>query len=177
MTRFLSPLPSLLACIAAALALAACSPKYDWREVRGTGVPFSVLLPAKPTTSSRQVNLEGMPVTMTMTAAEVDDVLFAVGAAELPDPAASAKALAAMKAALARNIGGGIRHESAASAGGAPAIDMEAAGTPGGDGQPRLLIARLLAVDKHAYQLVVVGKEKAVSREAVDTFLRSFKPA
>lgn len=157
------------------LALSACSPRFDWREVHGVRVPFSVLLPAKPTSSSRQVDLAGMPVTMTMTAADVDDVVFAVGSAELPDAAAAVRALEAMKAGLARNVGGTIRRESVSSGG--TVIDLEAAGTPGnGDEQPRLLIARLIAVDQRVYQLAVAGKEKAVSREAAGTFLASFKP-
>lgn len=158
--------------------LSACSPKFDWREVHGTGIPFSILLPAKPTSSTRQLNLDGLPVTMTMTAADAGDVLFAVGAAETPDPAAAVRALAAMKTALVRNIGGSIRRETASAPGALPAtIDVEALGAPAGGGQPRLLIARFIAVDKRVYQLVVVGKEKTVPREAVDTFLTSFKPA
>lgn len=176
MATFLSPFFSLVAGVACALSLVACSPRLDWREVHGAGVPFSVLLPAKPASSSRQVNLEGLPVSMTMTAADVDGIVFAVGTAELPDHATAMRALSAMKTALVRNIGGGIRRETASPAG--TTVDIEAAGGRGSDnGQPRLLIARFIVVDKRVYQLVVVGKEQAVSREAVDTFLASFKPA
>lgn len=157
--------------------LSACSPKFDWREVHGTSIPFSILLPAKPTSSTRQVNLDGLPVTMTMTAADAGDVLFAVGVAEAPDPAAAMRALAAMKTALVRNIGGSIRRETASAPGVLPAtIDVEALGAPTSGDQPRLLIARFIAIDKRVYQLVVVGKEKTMPREAADTFLTSFKP-
>ncbi len=175
MAKFLSPFFSLVAGVACALSLSACSPRLDWREVHGAGVPFSVLLPAKPASSSRQVNLEGLPVSMTMTAADATHVVFAVGATELPDHATAMRALGAMKTALVKNIGGSIRRETASSAG--TTVDIEAAGRPGnGDDQPRLLVARFIVVDKRVYQLAVVGKEQAVSREAVDTFLTSFKP-
>ena len=179
MTRFFPRFSFLLAASACALLLCACSPKFDWREVHGANAPFSILLPAKPTSSSRQISLDGLPVTMTMTAANVDEVLFAVGTAELASPREAVAALTAMKTALTRNIGGSIRRETASSDGTTPAtIDVEAIGNPGnGDQQPRLLIARFIAIDKRVYQLVAVGKEKAVSREAVDTFLTSFKPA
>lgn len=156
--------------------LAACSPKFDWREVRGGGAPYIVTLPAKPASHTREINLDGLQVSMTMTAAEVDNVTFAVGAAELPDATLAPKALAAMKNALVRNIGGTIRSEKI---GATPAtIDIEASGPPAPNsaGQPRLLMARFHSRDKYIYQIVVVGSEKKVSREAADTFFTSFRP-
>lgn len=165
------------AAIACALLLAACSPKFNWREVRGSGAPYVVMLPAKPASHTREIDLDGIPVSMTMTAAEVDDVTFAVGAAALPDPAQASKALNAMKTALVRNIGGKItREESEGSATIPTTIEIEASGPPGRNGQPHLLFARFVAKDKYVYQVVAVGSEKSISREAVDTFLASFKP-
>lgn len=163
-----------IACAACGFLLIACSPKYDWREVRGGGAPFIVTLPAKPASHTRQIDLDGLPVTMTMTATEVDDVTFAVGAAELGDAAQSSKAINAMKTALVRNIGGTVRHEKSTPA----MIEIEAGGPPGSGsgGQPRLMLARFYAKDKFIYQVVVVGAEKSVSREAADTFFTSFKP-
>ncbi|HEY0846836.1 MAG TPA: hypothetical protein VGE12_15805 [Noviherbaspirillum sp.] len=164
-----------IAAVACALLLAACSPKYDWREVRGGGAPFIVTLPGKPASHTREINLDGLPIAMTMTAAEVDNVTFAVGAAKLADAAQSPKALNAMKTALVRNIGGTLRHEQADAA---PAtIAIEASGPPAsGRGEPRLLLARFHAKDNFIYQVIVVGPEKNVSREAADTFFTSFKP-
>lgn len=174
--------PFRLATIVLALALSACTPKYDWREVRGTNTPFMVMMPAKPATYTRPVNLDGLQVTMTMTAAEVDDVTFAIGTAELPDAANAPAALNAMKIALVKNIGGTIKSEKSSVLAQSPGtvssqIDIEATGAPGGNtgGQPRLLVARFVAIDKRIYQAVVVGREKAVTRDAVDTFLTSFK--
>ncbi|RZI45001.1 hypothetical protein EGT07_00490 [Herbaspirillum sp. HC18] len=156
---------------AAAFLLTACSPKYDWREVHGAGAPYVVLLPAKPASHTRTVDLDGLQVSMTMTAAEVDGVMFAVGTAELPNAAQAPKAMDAMKTALVRNIGGTIRQEKSSAAGSVPAtIDVEVAGT-----QSRLLLARFLAEDKHIYQVVMIGKEKDMSRDAADTFFSSFK--
>ncbi len=163
------------ACVTAATLLLACSPKYDWREVRGAGAPFMIMLPAKPSSHARPIDLAGTRVTMTMTAAEVDDVTFAVGTAELPDAAQAQTALAAMKVALVRNIGGTVRYDKPV----APAMtEIEAGGAPSGQRgeQPWLLLARFMVKDKRVYQIVVVGREKDVSREAADTFLTSFKP-
>ena len=154
-----------------AALLAACSPKFDWREVRGSAAPFVVLLPAKPASHTRTVNLDGIEVPMTMTAADVDGTTFAVGTAELPDAARAQQALVAMKTALVRNIGGTVYKETSSAPGTVPAtLEVEAAGA-----ESRILLARFLANDKRVYQVIVVGKENTLSREAADTFFTSFK--
>ncbi|MDB5764629.1 MAG: hypothetical protein JWQ21_3624 [Herminiimonas sp.] len=167
------------AIIAGALMLPACTPTYDWREVRGNDAPFVVVLPAKPSSYSRPVNLDGIRVTMTMTAAEVDGITFAVGSAQVPDPAAVQPALNAMKTAMVKNIHGTIRHEksSVSAAGPIPSIDIEATGTPAANSgsRPVILFARFAAKDRRIYQTVVIGPEKAVPRDAVDMFFTSFK--
>jgi len=173
------PFYSIACSLACVLLLTACSPKYDWREVRGADASFSVALPAKPASHSRSINLGGIRVTMTMIAADVEDATFAVGTAELPDAAQAASALAAMKTALTRNIGGTVRRETASAPGSTPiTIEIEAVGASGAQGdRPTLLIARLIASGKRVYQLVVVGKEGRIPREAVDMFFTSFKAA
>jgi len=171
MRNITSPFLLILACIACAVLLSACSPKYDWREVRGSDAPYVVLLPTKPATHTRSIDLDGIPVTMTMTASDVDGVTFAVGSAVLPDAAQATQALNAMKTGLLRNIRGTIRQEKASATGAVPTfIEIEAGGA-----ESRLLLARFLAKENRIYQAVVIGKEKAVSREAAETFLGSFK--
>jgi hypothetical protein len=162
-----------LACAAAAaLVMLGCTPRYDWREVRGTDDSYSILLPAKPAALTRTINLDGVRVAMTMTAAEVDGVTFAVGSAQLPDAPAAQAALDKMKVALVKNINGGIKHEKRPTPGERmPTIELEARGDR--NGRPLLLLARFVAKDRRAYQVVVAGPEKAVVREAAETFLTS----
>ena len=115
---------------------------------------------------------------MTMTGTSVEGVTFAVGSTEFPDALAALHALPAMKNALVRNIHGQIRNEKTAP-GPAPAtIEIEASGQPDAatDSQPRLLSARFIAKDRQVYQLVVTGKQNAVTHDAIDTFFESFKP-
>jgi hypothetical protein len=171
----------------AAFTLSACSPKFDWREVRSGDAPVLILMPAKPETMSRPVTLDSIKVTMTMTAVDIDGVSFALASAALPDPSQAPSALIAMKAAMVKNINGAIKLEKispvAPAASGNPAaasissIDIEATGTPaaGNRSQPMLLLARFIGTEKRVYQVVVVGPEKKVSREAAETFLASFK--
>lgn len=153
-----------------AALLFACSPKYDWRQTQGGTIPFTAMLPAKPATHSRPVNLDGTQVTMTMTAAEVDGVTFAVATAELPDAAQAQRAIAAMKTGMVRNINGNVTKESTTAASGVISIDVEAAG------QQRLLRARFVAKGPRVYQALVLGPEKSVNPESVEVFLSSFKP-
>lgn len=150
--------------------LAGCTPGHDWREVRGTDATFSVLMPAKPSTLTRQIDLDGVKVAMTMTAAEIDTVTYAVGSIELADENAAKIAVLAMKTAMIKNINGTVLHEKSA----ANVVDMEVRGTPPG-GAARLLVGHFVSKNKRAYQVIVTGPEKAIAREQVDTFLTSFK--
>lgn len=164
--------PSVLVSVAAACVLSACGPKFDWRDYRSPDAPFSALFPGKPASLTRTIDLDGMKVSMTMTAAEVDGTTFAVGSAELADAAKAAPALAAMKTGLINNIGGTIKSEKAAPDH-APSIELEANGMQ--NGKPVRLVAHFLAQNKRIYQVIVLGQEKHVAPENVDTFMSSFK--
>ncbi|HWU97154.1 MAG TPA: hypothetical protein VN114_01480 [Oxalicibacterium sp.] len=170
---------------AIALTLAACSPQFDWREIRSDAAPYVVAMPAKPSTFSRKIDLDGTETVMTMTAAEVGDVTFAVGMAELPDATRAQLSLAAMKTALVNNIRGTVRQEKVltmaqtqtASGGTLAVTEIEATGPASAatGNQPRVLFARFVARDKRVYQLVATGPEKAVTRDIVATYFSSFK--
>ncbi len=148
---------------------AACTPTYDWRDVRGTAAPFTVLLPSKPSIHARPVNLGGIQADMTMTAAEVDDVTFAVGTAELPDAAQAQAALLVMKNTMVSNIGGVVSREKTQLGATLSTIELEA------KGKANDLHARFIARDRRVYQVIVIGRQKAIKSEAVEMFLTSFK--
>ena len=159
------------------LVLAACSPRYNWREASDNGAHFVVLLPAKPASVTRSVDLDGPRVDMSMTAAEVDGLTFAVGTAELPDAAAATRALEAMRTALLNNIGAqaqGTPTWPGQTDGLARAQDIDARGMA--RGRPLRLVARLAAKDRRVYQILIVGDEKAITDENIETFFSSFKP-
>jgi len=179
MPKFVSPRLAALLLLAMLAALSGCSPKYNWREIANKDAGFTVLLPDKPASLSRLVNLNGETVTMTMTAAEVDDISFAVGTARLSDAKLAPTALVAMKSALVANIGGKIKRDSSmdknGAAAAADAIDIEATGSRASNGEPLLLLGHFEAKGSRVYQVVVLGNEKTVPREEATTFLSSFK--
>jgi len=163
--------------MAVSIVLLACSPKYNWREVHDKTNSFVVLLPDKPVTASRSVNLGVETVNMTMTAAEVDGVSFAVGYADLSDIKLAQGALNAMQTSLLNNIHGTIVPGKTTPANKDNASDIEATGTrPGDNGSEHLLLlGHFVAHEKRVYQVIVVGSEKNVLRDEAKTFLTSFK--
>ncbi len=169
--RLLLLIPALLL----ATALSACNPALNWREVRGTDAPYTVLLPAKPATFARQVNLGGLKVEMSMTGAEVDDVSFAVASARIADAAQRKAALASMQEAMLRNIGS-EKHvqRPVALKGGGSAIEVRADGHAGPNRRAVALHARFAEHGDRVYQAVALGPKDQLSEEAAETFLASF---
>jgi hypothetical protein len=183
-SRF-SHLPRLAAGFVLLSSLVACSPQYNWREVHSDVAPFAVALPARPSSFSREVGVDGIHVPMTMLASEVGQTTFAVATAELPSAQQAQAALATMKTAMVRNIGGTVRQEKVltiarsvqADAGRVAVIEIEAVG-PGDkatDGQARVLFARFVARDRRVFQLLATGRESALRRDLADSFFASFK--
>jgi hypothetical protein len=172
---------SLVLPVLAATLLAACNPTYNWRDYSSQDAPFRVMFPDKPATHTRSIDLDGMKVNMTMTAVDIDGTMYAVGSAEAPDTAKAQAALGAMKTALVRNLGATITKEkssatSSASGAGSvqrASIDIEATGVR--DGTPMKLIGHFEARNKRFYQVIVMGKEKAVMPEQTEQFMSSFK--
>lgn len=149
-----------------ATTLSACSPKYDWRDYRSNDAPYSVLFPAKPDTQTRTIKLGPLDVSMTMSATEIDGVVFAVGSAELADAAQAADAVKAMQSAMVGNIQGSIT-SSKTGANGVQEIDAS--------GQARRLIGRFLSKERRIYQVVVIGSPQKIDADTVETFFTSFK--
>lgn len=182
----------LLCCAAVlALALCACSPRYDWRTIQSGEGGYAALYPGKPTSAARDVAIAGRRLPMTMEAARVDDTLFAVGVVTLPadDEALRREALAAMQAGLLANLGklsGEPRTRPVtvmtSDRPGRPlaGVEVQASGVSPQDQSPRRLSARLVAVGVHAYQAVVLESGDAArdarQAEQVEQFLGGFHP-
>lgn len=163
--------------------LVGCSPEHDWREIRSEEAAVVVMLPAKPARMTRPINLDGLRIDMTMIGAEVRGIAYTVGAIELPDEADATRqrALAAMRVAMVRNIGGTERAARSVAVaridpGGGPrgtieGVEIEA----GGRMRERdvVLIARFVGVGRHAWQAVVLGDRP--DPELVSQFLGSLK--
>jgi hypothetical protein len=169
--------------IAAAAMLAACSPEHDWREIRAEDARFMVMLPARPATLTRPIDLDGQRFDMTMQGAQAREVAYTVGTVTLPDgsDASRQRALAAMRLAMVRNIGGTERaarpvevvlvDPGGQPAGRAPGIEIEAVGRM--RDREAVLIARFVGTGAQVWQAVVLGPQP--DRENAALFLESLK--
>lgn len=163
--------------------LAGCSPELDWREIRAEDVHVLVTLPAKPARLTRTINLEGLTLEMIMLGAQAREVAYTVGTVMLPEDtdAMRARALASMRAAMVRNIGGTVSAERPVQVvrvdmggqrtGAADAVEIEAGGRM--RDRDATLIGRFVAVGTQAWQAVVLGSRP--DREAATLFLESLK--
>lgn len=177
---------------AALLIVAACSPRFDWREIRPPAAGFVAALPGKPQTVVREIAFEHpggqVRAEMTMVSAGVGASLFAVGSVRLPpfaveSPAGIAATLTWFSDGLLRNV----QAAQATSADIGPpaglggrallvARSFVAAGKAG-SGQPARLAVRLYVVDDRLFQLVALGAEGEIPPQALETFFDSFRLA
>ena len=162
------------ACVA--LALAACTPALDWREVRSPDSGVVALFPCKPERMERSLEFAGTPVAMVLQACTVGGATYALMHANVDDPRRVAAALEGLRAAAAANLGGTAQAVAPMS-------------VPGMTPNPlaeRLVIegrdARGDRVREHAgffvkgmrvYQAVVVGAQ--LDEAAADTFFSALR--
>ena len=162
---------------AATIGLAACSPTYDWRDVRPAEAGVQLLFPCKPRTEARQVTLAGQPLRMTMVACEAGGSMFGLAFADAGDPARVAPALAALRQAQAGNLGAPARSLGAAVVNGAdpsPAPErVQVDGRfPDGTAVRQQLV--YFARGSRVYQAAVMGGATA---EAASTFFEGIRAA
>jgi len=180
----------LIVAAACLLLLAACSPRFDWREFRQPEAGYLVALPEKPQTVVREIAFDhpAGPVRaeMTMLSTGVGASLFAVGSVQLPPPALESPA--ALAATLAWFSDGLLRNVQAASAtlaettppAGLGARTLRAARAfsvdgKAGNGRAARLAVRLYVVDDRLFQLVALGAEGEIPPQALETFFDSFR--
>lgn len=166
-----------LVCIVLA---AACSPAYNWRTVTDVAEGYAIDLPAKPTVDERKVEIAGKALPMHVRAAHAQSAVFAIAAIDLPsdDPQLRQAVTAALRGALARNVGAAPVEQPVRiplSAGDAViGVDVLATGAAGQAHERRTIHAWIVARGPHVYQAAIVG-EQPPAREQVDQFFDSFK--
>jgi hypothetical protein len=179
----LDPVLKLAGAAMCCILLSACSPEYDWREVKPEGSGLMAMMPARPASMTQPVNLNGISADMTLHGARVRDVAFTVGSARLPDalPERREHAVAAMRTAMVRNIGGTEQSSRPVSITVVNAAGV-AQGTIAGvevqaNGKMRdtevVLLARFAADGDRAWQAVVLGPRP--DREQAALFLESLR--
>jgi hypothetical protein len=172
----MEPMSFRLLLLAAAVVTAACSPTLNWREVRPAASGATALFPCKPAHQTRKLMLAGAAVEMTLHACSAGGTTWALGFADLGDPARVAAALAELADAATRNV--------AAARTGGRALEVPGM-TPNPQAQRLVLIGERpdgSAVRNHValfskgtwvFQATVVGAEPPA--DAVETFFGALR--
>lgn len=150
--------------------LCACTPKFDWREVTNSEPAFTVLLPAKSASHTREVNLADIKVHLTMKAADAGHLSFALAYAKV-EQQQQKQVLAAMKMGLLKNIRGQEDALAAAQLG----KDFFVGVGTGQDGQQLKLVAKFFQRGPWVIQVLILGNEKSFNPELIEMFFGSLK--
>jgi len=178
MSRFQNFSSFSSAVLVSALALTACSPAFNWREVRPEGSSLSLLLPCKPDKAEKIVPLGGQPTTLSMLGCDADGATFAVAMADVGDAARAAQVLAQwqdltlanMKAVPASRQPLPLKVPGASP--GAPASRLQAQGQRA-DGTVVSGQAAYFAKGSQLFQVVMYAPH--ITPEVAETFFSSLK--
>lgn len=161
------------------LALGACSPTFNWRELRPQGTPLLALMPCKPEAAERTLPLDGIPTVMHMHSCEAGGQTFAVAWAEVGDESRVPAALAGWRAgALAAlrvdaTMAADARTQWPAAVPGAQVQQGAQAAGLGPDGQRTHMRGAYFSQGRQVFQAAVYGAR--LSDEALVTFFEGLK--
>ncbi|GAC1537993.1 MAG: hypothetical protein NVS2B4_18070 [Ramlibacter sp.] len=99
-------MPRLAAALLIATAAAACSPIFNWREIRVESTRLKAMLPCKPDKGSRRVPMAGTDVELVVLGCDTGGATFAILHADLGDPARADEVLVQWNRATLANLHG-----------------------------------------------------------------------
>ena len=104
--------------LAAIIALAACSPKLDWRTVQSPQERYTALFPGKPDKLERRISYQDQELQQTLEAVKIDDDIYSISSIQIPanQAAAAEKIITQLKNNLferAKASGGTVFEEDA----------------------------------------------------------------
>jgi len=170
---------SRAAWLASLLALGACSPTFNWRELRLDGAPLLALMPCKPESATRTVPLAGAPAELHMHSCETGGLRFAVAWADVGNAAQVPTALDAWRSASLQSIravptpADDPAYGWTVSVAGAPAALGVSAQGQDPQGQPVQTRAAYFAQGTQVFQAAVYGAQ--LTDEAVDPFFAGLR--
>lgn len=101
---FIGLLKVLSAGLVGVSALIACSPTFNWRDVRPEETSLRLLLPCKPDPTEKTVPLGGVPTTLRMLSCEAGGATFAVVTANWNDASTVEQVLAQWQSVTLGNM-------------------------------------------------------------------------
>jgi hypothetical protein len=138
--------------------LAACSPTFNWREVRAEPTALKAMLPCKPDKGARSVPMAGREVSLQVIGCDTGGATFAVMFADLGDASRLGEVLAQWKAASLSNMRGTSAQETPFRPPGALALPQSLQVVASGqrpDGTQVQSQAAYFAQGSHVFQAVI----------------------
>ena len=138
--------------------LAACSPTFNWREVRAEPTALKAMLPCKPDKGARSVPMAGREVSLQVIGCDTGGATFAVMFADLGDASRLGEVLAQWKAASLSNMRGTSAQETPFRPPGALALPQSLQVVASGqrpDGTRVQSQAAYFAQGSHVFQAVI----------------------
>lgn len=86
------------------VAFGACSPTFNWRDVRPENTSLTLLMPCKPDKAEKTVPFGGTPTLLTLLGCDAGGATFAVAVADLGDAAKVPAVLAQWQSLTLANI-------------------------------------------------------------------------
>ena len=158
------------------MAVVACTPALNWREVHPESSAAQLLFPCKPSSHAREMDLAGARAKVSLYACEASGMTFALAFADMQDPARVTEALQAWRRAAQENIGA-TQSQSALSQvpGQTPHSQSGVFQMQGrrADGSPLTSHVLLAVKGTQVIQVTVLGS--TLEDTAVDTFLQSVR--
>ncbi len=164
---------------ALALTLAACSPTYNWRELRDDAIPLKALIPCKPDRAQREVPLVGQNVILHMHSCDAGGQTFAIAWLELPADADGSAVLAGWRQATLATLRLGAQSVGdpalvwPARVPGAESVQGLGASGQRPDGAPVQVQAAYFVHGRRAYQAAVYGP--TIPPEAAANFFEALR--
>jgi hypothetical protein len=160
-------------------ALTACSPALDWRAVRPEESGAVALFPCRPASHARRLHLGAVNAEMFVYACTASGATFALGYADVADPAQIGPALAALRAAATANMSGSAQPEGVLNVNGmtpnSQARRLRIVGhLPGG--RAAQMAAGFFAKGTRVFQASVISPG-TLDAEAVNTFFAGLEVA
>jgi hypothetical protein len=162
--------------LVAVSALAACSPTFDWREVRTAQGGLVALLPCKPEKDSRSVPMAGREVSLDALSCRTGGATFAVLTADIEDAARAGEVLAQWKTATLAKLHSPSAQETAFQPPGARQLPQSLQVLASGqraDGSKVESQAAYLARGSHVFQAVIYADH--LKPEAAEPFFSGLK--
>ncbi len=152
------------------LALAACYPTYNWREVPVADGLAVMAFPGKVESAEREMELAGIEVTFVLAGTQVQDTIFSVGHAQLPMDTSEAQRQAVQRS-LVDSLTAGIGQQAPLAAYEGEAFTLQAQARD----MPMTMFAQVLIHYDVAIRVVAWGPSDSLTNEIGQEFMRSLR--